>query len=68
MWVMEPKVLTTPEVALRLRKSRRTVHRMAASGALPVVQKLPTARGAYLFDREAVERLAQETAKGGASC
>ena len=52
-----------PEFELRLRKSRRTVHRMAASGALPVVQKLPTERGAYLFDRDAVEQLAQEAAK-----
>lgn len=55
------------DVARALGKSRSTIKRMAADGRLPAT-KLPGKLGAYVFDREAVERLAQETAKGGASC
>lgn len=56
--VMEPKLLTTMQVAKRLGKSRRTVHRMASTGHLPVAHKLPHERGAYLFDAAAIDRMA----------
>lgn len=53
--------MTTQQVATRLNKSRRTIHRMAATGALPLAQKLPTARGAYLFDADVIDALAKES-------
>lgn len=52
--------MSTREVARALRMSVPTVTRLARSGDLPVVVKAPGSRGAYLFDRAAVEQLAAE--------
>jgi excisionase family DNA binding protein len=48
-------LLTTAQVAERLGLSVPTVNRYALAGRLPVAQKLPGFRGAYLFTLEAVE-------------
>ena len=48
-------LITTAEVAAILNYSIQWVNKLAARGDLPVVQKLPKATGAYLFDRAAVE-------------
>lgn len=50
-------MLTTAEVAHLLGVSIPTVNRRAASGAIPVAAKAPGVRGAYLFDRAAIEVL-----------
>lgn len=55
-----PPLLTAPEVARRLGKSVRTVHRMAIAGSLPVAHKLPGPTGAFLFDPAAVEAIESE--------
>lgn len=51
-------LLTTAQVAKALGKSVRTIHRMADSGQLRAVAKLPGETGAYLFHRADVEALA----------
>lgn len=51
-------LLTTPEVANLLRKSPRTVQRMANDGSLDPVKKLSGPNGAFLFDAADVRRLA----------
>lgn len=40
----------------------RTVHRKAAAGEIPYVQKLPGSRGQYLFDRAAIVDVAEKLA------
>lgn len=50
-------LLTSPEVAEVLGTTIRTVQRMAKHGRLPVAQKLPGEKGAYLFSREVVEMI-----------
>ncbi len=55
-------LLTSPQVAHRLGKSIRTVHRLAESGDLVPVQKLPGPNGAYLFRESDVERLVKTAA------
>lgn len=50
--------MTAQEVAEALGVSLRTVQRMAEDGRLTPVYKLPGSRGAYLFDRPAVDQLA----------
>jgi excisionase family DNA binding protein len=59
-------LLTTIEVAPILRKSPRTVQRMAESGELPYIRRLPGTKG-YLFDRAVVEMYARQAAKAAAS-
>lgn len=56
-------LLTSPEVAAELGITLRTVQRMAKRGRLPVAQKLPGQRGAYLFSREVVELVRAEGSK-----
>lgn len=51
-------LLTTTEAGVLLRKSARTVQRLAESGEIPVALKLPGPNGAYLIRRADVERLA----------
>jgi excisionase family DNA binding protein len=51
------ELLTTTEAGQILRKSARTVQRMADAGDLVVAQKLPGPNGAYLFRRSDVEAL-----------
>ncbi|GMV27706.1 MAG: hypothetical protein AMXMBFR58_37370 [Phycisphaerae bacterium] len=58
----ETKSMTSGEVCRALKLSRSQVTRKAANGELPVVEKAPGKRGAYFFDREAIEDMA------GASC
>lgn len=48
-------LLTSPEVALLLGKSTRTVHRLVTSKELIPAQKLPGPNGAFLFDPNVVE-------------
>ena len=50
------------EVASILGISRSQVNRQAASGELPVAVKAPGIRGAYLFDRAAIQRIAEKRA------
>lgn len=64
---MPDDLLTSPQVALLLSKSIRTVHRLADSGELPVAHKLPGPNGAFLFRREDVERLLTPTSTAGAA-
>lgn len=52
--------VTTAEAANLLHASVWTVQRLVKSGALTPTKKLPGRRGAYLFDRAAVEALAAE--------
>lgn len=65
--VMEPELLTSPEVSNLLGVSIRTVHRRVDAGDLRAVRKLPGPNGAFLFDRAEVERFLenQRTADGG---
>ena len=65
---MPPDELITPAQAVPiLGQSLRTVQRLAETGELPVVQKLPGPNGAYLLRRKDVERLAAARAKSLAS-
>lgn len=47
-------LLTTAEVARRLRLTRQTVCLAAREGRLDAAMKLPGRNGAYLFDERAV--------------
>jgi hypothetical protein len=47
--------MTSPEVAVLLGCSIRTVHRLVTSSHLIPAQKLPGPNGAFLFDPAAVE-------------
>lgn len=58
----EGNLATTAEVAELLGVSVATVNRRADKGLLPVVAKAPGVRGARLFDRAAVEALANASA------
>lgn len=51
--------MTTAEAAVVLRKSARTVQRMAETGRLPYLKKLPGPNGSYLFEPGEVHRLAE---------
>lgn len=56
-------LVTTAEALEILRKSSpSTVTRLVQAGKLAPAQKLPGLRGAYLFNRSDVERLAAERA------
>ena len=54
--------IATRDVARLLKRSTATINRAAQSGRLPVLAKAPGPRGAYLFDRAAIERIAAEAA------
>lgn len=57
------ELIGTAEAARILGKSHRTVHRLVESGALKPVMTAPGGfRGAFLFDRSEVERLAEAAA------
>jgi hypothetical protein len=52
------QLLTSPEVALLLKRSPRTVHRMVRDGKLVPVQIIAAGRnGTFLFDPADIERL-----------
>lgn len=59
---MPNELLTSPEVALRLGCSTRTVHRLVTSQNLAPAQKLPGPNGAFLFDPADVESYRQQRA------
>lgn len=50
-------LMTTAQVAERLRVTARTVNRWVEAGRLPVAQRLPGATGANLFDPATVDEL-----------
>ncbi len=54
--------MTAGEAAEVLGVTVQTVHRFATSGVLPTAMKLPGLRGARMFLRDDVERLAEERA------
>ena len=53
-------VIPLSEAARILGLSVRTMHRRIADGVVVPVSKLPGLRGAYIFDRSDIERLAKE--------
>lgn len=55
-------VIPLSEAAQILDLSVKTMHRRIASGAIRPAGKLPGLRGAYLFNRADIERLAKEHA------
>lgn len=55
--------MTTAAVAERLRRSKRTIHRMADRGELPAAHRLDGKTGALLFSRQVVEMYAQTQKK-----
>lgn len=57
------ELIGTAEAALMIGKSHRTIHRLVESGALVPALVAPGGRkGAYLFDRADVQRIASEVA------
>lgn len=58
----EDDFLTTAQVAEILNYTIPWVNKLAATGRLPVAQKLPGRTGAYLFNRAEIERVASERA------
>ena len=56
-------LIGSAEAARLIGKSQRTVHRLVHSGALVPVMVIPGGRvGVYLFDREDVQRIAEQGA------
>lgn len=60
------ELLTTRQVAERLRVTVATVNRWADTDRLPVAQKLPGITGANLFHSADVERIEAESNKATA--
>jgi excisionase family DNA binding protein len=58
---MAVNLMTTAQVAERLSRDVRTVHRMVEDGRIEAT-KLPGETGAYLFEPAEVERVAAELA------
>src|SRR5258708_31124799 len=56
---MSSSFLTSADVAAILRRTERTVVRLAAAGELPYIFKGNGQRGAYLFDPHVVEMYAR---------
>lgn len=54
--------IPTAEAARLLDLDTSTVLRMAKSGAIPHAYKIPGRTGAYIFDRQQIERLAAKRA------
>ena len=52
----QPELLTAVQAGQILGKSSSTVRRMAESGDLDFVQKLPGPNGAFLFRRSVIEQ------------
>lgn len=55
-----PVIVTAAWTAKRLGRPLRTVTRHAKDGILPTIGKVDGPRGAYLFDRDAIEAIANE--------
>jgi len=60
------RYLTAAEVAVRLKISKRTVHRRALTGAIPAVEKLRGPNGAFLFEPTVIDYLARQAEKATA--
>lgn len=60
-------LMTTTEAGAVLGRNSRAVQRMVAKGLLKPAKKLAGPNGAYLFDREEVQRAAVELAQEKAS-
>lgn len=58
--MFNPDLMTSRDVAARLRTNTRQVARLVQSGRLEPYAKAPGARGAYLFTDEAVSALEDE--------
>jgi Helix-turn-helix domain len=61
-----PPLVTSAEAATIIGRDVRTIHRLVERGDLQPATKLPGIRGAFLFRREDVERLAGKTQAGAA--
>jgi hypothetical protein len=59
---MAVNLLTSAQVAERLSRDIRTVHRMVDDGRIEAATKLPGETGAYLFEPAEVDRVAAELA------
>lgn len=59
------ELMTSTQAAAALGVSLKTIQRLAHAGTLPVVQKLPGPKGAFLFSRTVVELVAQQGRKRG---
>jgi hypothetical protein len=55
-------LMTSAQAGAVLGKSARTVQRMAESGRLPYVQRLPGPNGSYLFDPDVVHAMQRRLA------
>lgn len=55
-------LITTADVAARLRCTTRTVARLVYRGELHPAAKAPGSRGAFLFDPETIDAFAAERA------
>jgi hypothetical protein len=59
-------LISTREAATLLESDPRTIQRKAAAGLLPYVQKMPGAKGAYIFDETTLREI-KALAEGEAS-
>jgi excisionase family DNA binding protein len=50
------RYLTSQQVAERFGVDLRTVHRMARSGRLRIIDKMPGRTGAYLFHPDTIDK------------
>jgi excisionase family DNA binding protein len=64
---MPNELLTSPQVALRLGCSTRTVHRLVTSNTLTPAHQLPGPNGAFLFDAADVEAYREQRATENAA-
>lgn len=62
----QPRLIPTATVARTLGVGTSTVHRLAEAGELKIAERAPGIRGAMLFRRSDVERLAARRAKAAA--
>ena len=60
------ELIVSSQVGVIIGKSPRTVARLAESGEIPYVRKLPGPNGPYLFRRGDVEKLAADRSKASA--
>ena len=67
IWPVTNDLISANEAADVLGASIATVTRLAKDGTLPTAVKAPGIRGARLFKRRDVERLAEKRAKASAA-
>ena len=66
MLVTQDELILATDAGAILGKSARTVSRLAEAGQIPFIQKLAGPRGAYVFRRVDIERIAAELAEAKA--